>query len=227
MIIDIFFFVVMCCCILICVFLDMFVSEVEIWDLFDMVCWVVFGGNFQLWNVYVVVGEVCQCVIDVVWVCLEVVFFEDENEFGVYFNKFWEFYCICCFELGEQMYKMIGILCEDKVGCFNYLLLNFEFFGVLVGIFFSFDKEMNFNQWGYLGMFIMVFMLVVEEKGLVICVQEVWMICYKIIVIILSLVDDQCIWCGFVLGYVDLEVLVNLLCFEWVKVEEFVVFDGF
>lgn len=208
-------------------FLDTPVSETEIRELLDTARWAASGGNLQPWKVHVTAGDVRQRVIDAVRARLEAAPFEDENEFGAYPNKLWEPYRTRRFQLGEQMYDTIGIPREDKAGRLNHLLSNFEFFGAPVGIFFSLDKEMNPNQWGHLGMFIMAFMLAAEEKGLATCAQEAWMTRHKTVATTLGLADDQRIWCGLALGHADPEAAVNSLRSERVEVHEFAVFEGF
>ena len=208
-------------------FLDTPVSETEIRELLDTARWAASGGNLQPWKVHVIAGDVRQRVIDAVRARLEAAPFEDENEFGAYPNKLWEPYRTRRFQLGEQMYDTIGIPREDKAGRLNHLLSNFEFFDAPVGIFFSLDKEMNPNQWGHLGMFIMAFMLAAEEKGLATCAQEAWMTRHKTIATTLGLAEDQRIWCGLALGHADPEAPVNSLRSERAPVDEFAMFDGF
>ncbi len=208
-------------------FLDTPVSEGDVRDLLDTARWAASGGNLQPWHVHVIAGDTRQQVINAVAARLEAAPFEDESEFGAYPQKLWEPYRTRRFELGEQMYESIGIPREDKAARLNHLLANFQFFGAPVGLFFSLDKEMNPNQWGHLGMFIMSFMLAAEDKGLATCAQEAWMTRHKTVETTLGLPEDQRIWCGMALGYADKSEPVNTLRSERVEVDEFAVFKGF
>ncbi len=208
-------------------FLDTPVREEEVRDLLDTARWAASGGNLQPWNVHVIAGDARQAVIDAVRARLDAAPFEDESEFGAYPPKLWEPYRTRRFELGEQMYETIGIPREDKAARLNHLLENFRFFDAPVGVFFSLDREMNPNQWGHLGMFIMCFMLAAEDKGLATCAQEAWMTRHKTIEKALGLPEDQRIWCGLALGHADKNAKVNTLRSERAAVEEFAVFKGF
>lgn len=208
-------------------FLPNAVSEDEVRDLLDTARWAASGGNLQPWHVHVVAGEARQRVIDAVRERLEAAPFEDESEFGAYPKKLWDPYRTRRYELGEQMYEIMGIPREDKAARLNHLLQNFEFFGAPVGVFFSLDARMNPNQWGHLGMFIMAFMLAAEEKGLATCAQEAWMTRHRTIAATLGLPEDQRIWCGLALGHADPDAAVNTLRSERADVGEFAVFEGF
>lgn len=208
-------------------FLPTPVSEGEVRDLLDTARWAASGGNLQPWHVHVVAGEARQRVIDAVRARLESDPFEDESEFGAYPKKLWDPYRTRRYELGEQMYEIMGIPREDKAARLNHLLQNFEFFGAPVGVFFSLDARMNPNQWGHLGMFIMAFMLAAEEKGLATCAQEAWMTRHRTIATTLGLPEDQRIWCGLALGHADPDAAVNTLRSERAGVDDFAVFEGF
>lgn len=208
-------------------FLPTAVSEDEVRDLLDTARWAASGGNLQPWHVHVVAGEARQRVIDAVRERLEAAPFEDESEFGAYPKKLWDPYRTRRYELGEQMYEIMGIPREDKAARLNHLLQNFEFFGAPVGVFFSLDARMNPNQWGHLGMFIMAFMLAAEEKGLATCAQEAWMTRHRTIASTLGLPEDQRIWCGLALGHADPDAAVNTLRSERAGVDDFAVFEGF
>lgn len=51
-----------------------------------------------------------------------------------------------------MMYEKIGILCDDKVGWMIWFMCNYNFFNVLVVLFFVFDEWVGYGQWGYIGM---------------------------------------------------------------------------
>ncbi|WP_300545403.1 nitroreductase [Maricaulis sp.] len=208
-------------------FLDTPVGEDTVRDLLDTARRAASGGNLQPWHVHVVAGEARRRVIDAVRERLEAAPFEDESEFGAYPPRLWDPYRTRRFELGEQMYEILGIPREDKAGRLNQVLRNFDFFGAPVGLFFSLDARMNPNQWGHLGMFIMAFMLAAEEKGLATCAQEAWMTRHKTVAATLGLPEEQRIWCGMALGQADPDAPVNTLRAQRVPVNEFAVFEGF
>jgi hypothetical protein len=61
--------------------------------------------------------------------------------------------------MGEEMYSLLGIKREDKLGRMNQMLKNFDFFGAPAGLFCFVDKQMGLPQWSDLGMFLQTFML--------------------------------------------------------------------
>ena len=208
-------------------FLDTPVSEAEIREILDEARWAASGGNLQPWKVYVVAGDARQRVIDAVKQRLEAAPFEDENAFGAYPKKLWDPYRARRYELGEQMYEILGVPKEDKTARLMHLLKNYEFFDAPVGLFFAIDRRMNPNQWAHLGMFMQCVMLAAEERGLATCAQEAWMARSETVGKTLGLPEDEQIYCGMALGHADKDAPVNRLRSERVPVEEFAVFEGF
>ena len=50
-------------------------------------------------------------------------------------------------QMGEEMYSLLGIEREDKLGRMNQMLKNFDFFGAPAGLFCFVDKQMGLPQW--------------------------------------------------------------------------------
>ena len=130
------------------------------------------GGNLQPWQIFVINKE---SMAD---------FLKQQSEwteaetpaYDIYPPKLKEPYRTSRYELGEQMYSLLGIEREDKEGRFMQVLKNFEFFGAPAAIFCFVDKQMGPPQWSDLGMFLQTFMLLAQEAGLDTCAQEAWSI---------------------------------------------------
>ena len=120
------------------------------------------GGNLQPWKIYVINKKSMK----------EFLHFQDQwtdseqPSYAIYPSKLKEPYRTSRYELGEEMYKLLGISREDKEGRLNQVMKNFEFFGAPAALFCYVDKQMGPPQWSDLGMFLQTFMLLAKEAGL-------------------------------------------------------------
>ncbi|MEO1040571.1 MAG: nitroreductase [Pseudomonadota bacterium] len=208
-------------------FLDTPVSQDQIRELLDEARFAASGGNVQPWHVRVVAGEARQRVIDAVHKKLAENPLENEARFPVYPEKLWDPYRSRRFEVGEDMYALMGVPREDKAARFAHLLKNYEFFGAPLGLFFAIDEQMNENQWAHLGMFMMSLALAAEAKGLASCMQEAWTPHAKTVAEVLGVEAPLIIYCGMALGYADPDAKINQLRSKRAPVDEFATFEGF
>ncbi len=208
-------------------FLDTPVSEGEIADILDTAKFAASGGNLQPWKVIAVAGGARQKVIDAVNDKLSKDPFSNEADFPVYPEKLWEPYRSRRYELGEDMYALMGVPREDKAARLNWLMQNYQFFGAPVGLFFAIDERMNANQWAHLGMFMMSVALAAQEKGLATCMQEAWTPHAKTVGDALNLEAPYIVYCGMALGHADPDAKVNQLRSKRADLGEFARFDGF
>ena len=189
--------------------------------------WAASGGNLQPWHVFAVAGEARQRVIEAVKAKLERSPFTDENAFPIYPPRLWEPYRTRRYELGEQMYELLGIPRENKPARLLWLMRNYEFFGAPVGLFFAIDERMNPNQWAHLGMFMMALMLAAEDRGLATCAQEAWTRHAKTVEAVLGIEKPLQVYCGMALGFRDPDHAVNKLRSKRAALDEFSQFQGF
>lgn len=208
-------------------FLDKPVSEETVRAILDDARWAPSGGNLQPWKVHVVAGEARQAIIDAVKAKLEADPFGDENAFPVYPESLWEPYRSRRYAVGEQMYDILNIPREDKMGRLGQVLKNFDFFDAPVGLFFTIDPRMNPNQWAHLGMFIYAVVLAAEGHGLATCMQEAWTRFTVTLGKALDLPDDEQVYCGLALGYADPDAPLNAMRTERAGVDEIATFRGF
>ena len=61
-------------------------------------------------------------------------------------SHLWEPYRTRRYELGEQMYALLGIPREDKADRLQWLTRNYEFFGAPVGLFFAIDRKFPYSK---------------------------------------------------------------------------------
>ena len=77
-------------------------------------------------------------------------------------------------KLGFDMYNLMGIARDDKMGRLKAMQDNFEFFQAPVGIIITVDRFVDRNGWGHVGMFLQSLCLLAVEAGLATCLQEAW-----------------------------------------------------
>lgn len=208
-------------------FLDTPVKEAQIRDVLDDARFAASGGNVQPWKVVVVAGEARQRVMDAVQTKLAENPLENESAFPVYPEKLWEPYRSRRFEVGEDMYALMGVPREDKAARLNWLLQNYQFFGAPVGLFFLIDERMNPNQWAHLGMFMMSVALAAQARGLATCFQEAWTPHGKTVAGALGVERPDVVYCGMALGHADPDATVNRLRSKRAPVDEIARFEGF
>ena len=128
------------------------------------------GGNLQPWKVCVINKQSMQDFLDFqsTWDGAET------PSYDIYPPNLKEPYRTSRYELGEQMYELLGIEREDKEARINQVLKNFNFFGAPAALFCFIDKGMGPPQWSDLGMFLQTFMLLAQEHGIDTCAQEAW-----------------------------------------------------
>lgn len=165
------------------------------------------GGNLQPWRIYVVNGE-------------SMVRFREHlatqppmeaPEYPIYPDDLVEPYRTNRFEVGEEMYALLGLDRDDKAGRLAQLARNGEFFGAPAGFFCFVDRRMGPPQWSDLGMFLQTFMLLAVEAGLGTCPQEYWAVRHGAVRSFVKAPDHEMLFCGMAIGHVDDTAPVNRL----------------
>ena len=130
------------------------------------------------------------------------------------------------FEIGEALYRAIGIPREDKAARWQQFNKNFRFFDAPVGLFCFVDRLMGRPQWSDLGMYLQSLMLLAVEEGLATCPQECWSVYPQTIARFVSAPPELMLFCGMAIGYEDTEVNANQLRSVRAPAEEFATFIG-
>lgn len=178
------------------------------------------GGNLQPWKIYVINEKSMTNFLNFQkkW---------DEPEipaYDIYPPKLKEPYRTSRFELGEQMYEILGIPREDKDARFAQVMKNFEFFGAPCAFFCFVDRQMGPPQWSDLGMFLQTFMLLAKEAGLDTCAQEAWSIKNDSVSSFVNADKDDLLFCGMSIGYKDSDAPINSLKSERRPIDEWAKF---
>ena len=165
------------------------------------------GGNLQPWKIFVINNTSMKDFLDFQegWTEPEV------PAYDIYPSKLKEPYRTSRFELGEQMYELLGIGREDKDARIAQVMENFRFFGAPCAFFCFVDRQMGPPQWSDLGMFLQTFMLLAKEAGLDTCAQEAWSMKHDSVSKFVKAEDSDILFCGMAIGYGDDTAAVNSL----------------
>ena len=144
--------------------------------------------------------------------------------YDIYPPKLKEPYRTSRYELGEQMYELLGIARDDKDARLDQVMQNFKFFGAPCAFFCYVDRQMGPPQWSDLGMFLQTFMLLAIEAGLSTCAQESWSIKSDSVASFVKADESEMLFCGMAVGYEDSNARVNQLKSERRHIDSWVNF---
>jgi len=165
------------------------------------------GGNLQPWKIFVLNGNAMKKFLT-----FQQNWSEPETpNYDIYPSKLKEPYRTSRFELGEQMYELLGIGRDDKDARISQVMENFRFFGAPCAFFCFVDQQMGSPQWSDLGMFLQTFMLLAKEAGLDTCAQEAWSIKHNSVSSFVKADDSDVLFCGMAIGYRDDTAVINSL----------------
>jgi nitroreductase len=165
------------------------------------------GGNLQPWKIFVINDDAMKKFLTFQQNWTE----PEAPSYDIYPSNLKEPYRTSRFELGEQMYDLLGIGREDKDARIAQVMENFRFFGAPCAFFCFVDRQMGPPQWSDLGMFLQTFMLLAKEAGLDTCAQEAWSIKHDSVSRFVQADDTDVLFCGMSIGYKDNQAPVNSL----------------
>ena len=124
-------------------FLDTPVDNEVIRDLLSQAARSPSGGNLQPWRIAVINKQSMNdfLAFQESWNKLEV------PSYDIYPTSLKEPYRTSRYELGEEMYKILGISRDNKTGRLDQVMRNFKFFDAPAAIFCFVDKQMGPPQW--------------------------------------------------------------------------------
>jgi nitroreductase len=165
------------------------------------------GGNLQPWKIFVLNQSSIKdfLLFQERWDKQELPAYE------IYPKKLKEPYRTSRFQLGEQMYELLGIPRDDKEARIAQVMKNFEFFGAQSAFFCFVDRQMGPPQWSDLGMFLQTFMLLAKEEGLDTCAQEAWSMKHDSVSEFVKAGPEDILFCGMCIGYRDEKDIINSL----------------
>lgn len=185
------------------------------------------GGNLQPWLVHALAGERLEALKATVRARPELLPRGEGAEYDIYPRELKEPYRTRRFQVGELLYRAIGVPREDRPGRIRQYARNFEFFGAPVGLFFSIDRTMGPPQWSDLGGYIQSVMVLARAHGLHTCGQEAWTHWHRTLGEVLALPPDYMLFCGMALGYADEDAPINRWRAPREPLDAFASFQGF
>jgi nitroreductase len=209
-------------------FLPTAVPESQLRELLDAARWSPSGGNLQPWKVIALAGAELSAVRELAHQGqVGGGKSSEEGNDPVYPPQLWEPYRSRRYQVGEDMYLLLGVNREDRAGRLAHVARNFDFFGAPVGLFFVIDRRLGRAQWAHLGMFMQSLALVAVERELGTCMQEFWALLRESLHRHFALPETDMVYCGMALGHPDTSAPVNQLRSSRVAVEEFATLRGF
>jgi nitroreductase len=187
------------------------------------------GGNVQPWQIDVLAGEPLAELKAIMQRRLAAAAAgapPEPLDYDIYPANLWPPYRDYRFELGEDMYRCLGIPREDKAARLRWFARNYEFFGAPLGLFCSIDRKMGPPQWSDLGMYLQSVMLLLREAGLHSCPQECWSVYPKTVGEFLGLPAERMLFCGMSIGHANPAHPVNALRSRRAPLEAFARFHG-
>jgi nitroreductase len=183
------------------------VSDELLRDLLEKSSRAASGGNLQPWKIFVINNSAMKNFLEFQknWTDPET------PAYDIYPAKLKEPYRTSRYELGEQMYELLGIGREDKDARIAQVMENFKFFGAPCAFFCFVDRQMGPPQWSDLGMFLQTFMLLAKEAGLDTCAQEAWSMKHDSVSKYVKANESDILFCGMSIGYRDDSAQVNSL----------------
>lgn len=174
------------------------------------------GGNVQPWRVYVINGDRMGELLEFLDTKPPV----EDSEYEVYPAGLWDPHRTARYELGEQMYGLLGIGREDKDGRLRQFARNGRFFDAPAAFFITLDRRFNQPQWSDLGMFLQTFMLLAVEAGLDTCPQEYWSSRHGAVMEFIGAAENEMLFCGMAIGHADPDAPVNTLVSDRLPLDE-------
>jgi len=184
------------------------------------------GGNVQPWKTYVLAGATRNELVRRVREKWEAGIHSDGAEYDVFPEPLGEPYMTRRRTVGYGLYALAGVDRKDMAARTRQMFRNFEFFDAPVGMIFTIDRKFGPAQWSDLGMYIQNIALLALDHGLTTCMQEAWANWYQTLTEMLSIPDNEMVFCGLAVGHEDTSAVVNTLHTERAGLED-VRFFGF
>ncbi len=161
------------------------------------------GGNLQPWQIVTVGGDRLRELKEAVAIRIAQSPDPDPMDYDIYPKNLGEPYSQRRFEMGNDLYALLGVTRGDIEGRSQWFRRNFEFFGAPLALFLTIDRQMGRPQWADLGILLQTIMLLLRAEGLHSCPQESWARYPATLRQHLGVDDQHIIFCGLSIGYED------------------------
>ena len=184
------------------------------------------GGNLQPWHIDIVGGADLARLKEIMRTRVVEAPGGEDKEYDVYPKELVAPYRDYRFQVGEDMYALLGIPREDKAARLGWFARNYQFFDAPLALFCTVDRRMGRPQWSDLGMFLQTVMLLLRAEGLDSCAQECWSTYPETITTFLGTPPQRMLFTGMAIGYADPQHPINRLVTRRAALEDFAAFRG-
>ena len=182
------------------------------------------NGNLQPWQIYIVTGAALASLKQTTKQLVDDQVPLQTPEYQVYPKPLKDMYDQRRQEIGEDLYRVLGIPREDKQKRRGQFAKNALMFNAPVGVFAYIDRSLSYGQWMDLGMYLQSVMLLCEGHGLATCAQGYWTFFHETVRQTTGASDDLMLACGIAIGFEDQDAPINKVRSSRVAVEDFAVF---
>ncbi|HOA93536.1 MAG TPA: nitroreductase [Quisquiliibacterium sp.] len=184
------------------------------------------GGNLQPWHIDVVGGAELARLKAIMRTRVVEAPGGEEKDYDVYPKELVAPYRDYRFQVGEDMYGLLGIPREDKAARLGWFARNYQFFDAPLALFCTVDRRMGKPQWSDLGMYLQTVMLLLRAEGLDSCAQECWSTYPQTITAFLGTPAERMLFTGMAIGYADPQHPINRLVTRRAPLDDFATFRG-
>ena len=182
------------------------------------------NGNLQPWQIYIVTGTALASLKQTTKQLVDDHAPLRTPEYQVYPKPLKDLYDQRRQEIGEDLYRVLGIPREDKQKRRGQFAKNALMFNAPVGLFAYIDRSLSYGQWMDLGMYLQSVMLLCEGHGLATCAQGYWTFFHETVRQTTGAPDDLMLACGIAVGFEDQDAPINKVRSSRAAVEDFAVF---
>lgn len=208
-------------------FLPTSIPEQTVREIVELAARAPSAGNMQPWRIDVIAGARVEVLKALLRPRMGELPHGEGTEYTIYPPEMNATFRKRRFEVGELLYKSIGVPREDKPARYRQYARNFEFFGAPVGIFFSIDRALGVAQYSDMGGLIQTVMLLARDHGLHACAQQAWASWHKTLPAFLGLPDNVMLYSGMALGHADQAAPINSWRAPREKLADYASFSGF
>ena len=185
------------------------------------------AGNIQPWRVYAIAGKRVEALKALLAPRMNELPKAEGGDYRIFPDPLAEPYRSRRFQVGELLYKSIGVPREDKPARYRQYARNFQFFGAPVGLFFALERSFGVAQWADMGGLLQTVALIARGYGLHTCPQQAWVSWHRTVRSFLNLPPDLMIYSGMALGHADESAPINQWRSPREPLDAYASFDGF
>ena len=182
------------------------------------------NGNLQPWQIYIVTGTALASLKQTTKKLVDDQVPLQTPEYQVYPKPLKDVYNTRRQEIGEDLYRALGVAREDKQKRRNQFAKNALMFNAPAAVFAYIDRSLSYGQWMDLGMYLQSVILLCEGHGLATCAQGYWTFFHETVRQTTAAPDDLMLACGIAIGFADQDASINKMRSSRVTVEDFAVF---